>query len=93
MTLNITDIELYSLLKAKIRAKEDISKDFGTLHDFLNVKFKDIDDRIKDLPTKDFVQKEISNSKAEMMKAIYVTSFIQILSIIGGILAISKFFK
>lgn len=114
MTLNITDIELFTLLKAKIgekeatavidyvkqetetaavKTRETSSKDVASLHEFIGGKFKDIDDKFKDMATKDFVQKEISNSKADMMIAMYITSFIQILSIIGGILALAKFFK
>ena len=89
MTLSITDIELFTLLKAKIGEKEAtavidfvkqetaitanktnevISKDFGSLQVFLNGKFKDIDDRFKDMPTKDFVQKEIIVSKNDTLK-------------------------
>jgi len=105
MTLNITDIELFTLLKAKIGEKEAtavidyvkqetlagntktyeyFSKDLANLQSHIDLKHEQ---------TKSDTAAKIEQSKNEMYKALYITSFIQILSIIGGILAISKFFK
>ncbi|MFP5040271.1 hypothetical protein [Parasediminibacterium sp. JCM 36343] len=107
MTLNITDIELFALLKAKIGEKEatavinyvkqETAAAASKTHEYFNKDIANlqshVDEKFKDMATKDFVQKEISNSKADMMRAMYITSFIQILSIIGGILALAKFIK
>ena len=105
MTLNITDIELFTILKSKIGEKESsavidyvkqetsvsaiktnevISKDFGSLHGFLNGKFKDIDDKFKDMPTKDFVQKEIIVSKNDTLKW-FVGLFITLAMVVIGL--------
>jgi len=105
MTLNISDIELFTLLESKIGEKEatavidyvkqgtevnsvktieTITKDFGSLQIFLSTKFKGIDDKFKDLPTKDFVQKEISVIKNDTLKW-FVTLFITLALMIIGL--------
>jgi hypothetical protein len=98
MTLNITDIELFTLLKAKIGEKEAsavidyvkqetaatasktseyFSKDIANLQ-------KHIDEKFKDMATKEFVEKEISVSKTESLKwvvGLFITLALMILGL------------
>ena len=126
MTIEISDIQLFTLLKEKVgereatslidyvkqetsssvaKTKELLSKDIASLQIHIDglfgnvdVKFLGIDERFRIIDEK-FKSQEQSfaykmlESKNEMMKAMYITSFIQIISIIGGIMALVKFMR
>lgn len=105
MTIEISDIQLFKLLKEKVgereatslidyvkqetsgsaeKTKELLSKDIASLQIHIDEQFK-LQEQINSF--------KLSESKSEMMKAMYLTSFIQIISVIGGILALVKFMK
>jgi 6-phosphogluconolactonase (cycloisomerase 2 family) len=112
MTIEISDIKLFTLLKEKIgereatslidfvkqetrnsvvKTKELMSKDIASLQIHIDERFRFVDEKFKS-QEQSFALK-ISESKNEMMKAMYITSFIQIISIIGGLMALVKFMK
>ena len=126
MTIEISDIQLFTLLKEKVREKEAttlidyvrqetnstvvktkelLSKDISSLQTHidrqyinLDLKFAGIDEKFRIIDERFKLQEQslalkISDSKNEMMKAMYITSFIQIISIIGGLMALVKFIK
>ncbi len=105
MTIEISDIQLFTLLKEKVgereattlidyvkqetnstvgKTKELLSKDISSLQLHMDEQFKS-QEQINSL--------RLAESKNEMMKAMYITSFIQIISIIGGLMALVKFMK
>ena len=98
MTLNIPDIELFTLLKAKIGEKEasaviDYVKQetlVGTakLHDYFSKDIADLkshlDEKFKETATKDFVQKEIVVSKNDTLKW-FVGLFITLAMMVIGL--------
>ena len=126
MRIEISDIQLFTLLKEKVgereatslidyvkqetssyfaKTKELLSKDIASLQIHIDglfgnvdVKFLGIDERFRIIDEKFKSQEQsfaykILESKNEMMKAMYITSFIQIISIIGGIMASVKFMR
>ena len=126
MRIEISDIQLFTLLKEKVgereatslidyvkqetssyfaKTKELLSKDIASLQiridglfGNVDVKFLGIDERFRIIDEKFKSQEQsfaykILESKNEMMKAMYITSFIQIISIIGGIMASVKFMR
>ncbi len=126
MTIEISDIQLFTLLKEKVgekeattlidyvrqetnstvvKTKELLSKDISSLQTHidrqyinLDLKFAGIDEKFRIIDERFKLQEQslalkISDSKNEMMKAMYITSFIQIISIIGGLMALVKFIK
>ena len=105
MTIEISDIQLFTLLKEKVgereatslidyvkqetnstasKTKELLSKDIASLQIHMDEQFK-LQEQINSL--------KLAESKSDMMKAMYITSFIQIISIIGGLMALVKFIK
>ncbi len=104
-TLHITDVQLYNMLKNKLgeqeaeavtnyvrqevelansRTQEFISKDINTLWERIDDKFK--------------IQEQSNAFKIEQLrsdtyKVIFWSSLVQILTIIGGIVALYKIFK
>lgn len=105
MTIDISDIQLFTLLKQKVgereatslidyvkqetnstssKTKELLSKDIASLQIHIDEQFK-LQEQINSL--------KLAESKSDMMKAMYITSFIQIISIIGGLMALVKFIR
>ena len=113
MTIEISDIQLFTLLKEKVgeteattlidyvrqetnstvvKTKELLSKDISSLQTHidrqyinLDLKFAGIDEKFRIIDERFKLQEQslalkISDSKNEMMKAMYITSFIQIIS-------------
>jgi hypothetical protein len=87
-TLNISDIQLFNTLKKKLGEKE--AEDLVA---FVKTSIKDeITDVAPSIATKDFVDSKISESKAEIIKWMFVFVFSSTILTIGSILAILKFF-
>ena len=112
MTIEISDIQLFTLLKEKVgereattlidyvkqetsssvvKTKELLSKDISSLQTHMDDMFSHVDEKFKS--QEQLFALKIAESKNEMMKAMYITSFIQIISIIGGLMALVKFMK
>jgi len=112
MTIEISDIQLFTLLIEKVgereatnlidyvkqetsssvvKTKELLIKDISSLQTHMDDMFSHVDEKFKS--QEQLFALKIAESKNEMMKAMYITSFIQIISIIGGLMALVKFMK
>ncbi len=105
MTIEISDIQLFMLLKEKVGEREATS-----LIDYVKQETSSSSVKTKDLLSKDIASLQIhmdeqfklkeqinsvklAKSKNEMMKTMYITSFIQIITITGGLMSLVKFIK
>jgi hypothetical protein len=86
--LSISEIQLFNSLKKKLGEKE--AEDLVT---FVKTTIKDdITELAPAIATKDFVESKISESKAEIIKWMFVFVFSSTILTIGAILTIVKFF-
>jgi len=130
MTIEISDIQLFTILKDKIgereantlidyvkqetslsivKIKEILSKDIASLQIHIDGRFEKLEskfglidgkfDSLKTIIDEKFntqdqkFENRVLQSKKEMLRAMYITSFIQIISIIGSIMALVKLLK
>lgn len=85
--MNTLNIRLYDVARQKLKLNEDDAKEFA-------VAIEEATEHTNtDIATKDFVRKEISEAKVDIYKAISWASLIQILTIIGSIIALYKLLK
>ena len=94
MTIEISDIQLFTLLKAKIGEKEATA-----IIEYVKQEAKASSEKTSQYFTKDLdvlqihLDLKLEQTKTDMYKAMFVTGLIQLLAILGGVLAIVKFIK
>jgi hypothetical protein len=88
MALNISDIQLFNSIKKKLGEKEA-----EELIAFVKTEIEaEINAKVPNIATKDFVDAKVSESKSDIIKWVFVFVFTSTLTIIGSVIAIFKFF-
>ncbi len=85
--MSITEIQLYNLLKAKVGDEQAQS-----LVEYIETKVKnELEEKQNIFATKNDLTREISNLRADLLKTIYLVGIVQLVGIIGSVIAIVKF--
>ena len=88
MAIHTTDIQLFNALKQR-RGETEAESLVGFIKTSVT---QEVEARVPEIATKDFVRSQISESKAEIIKWMFVFVFSSTLVTLGGLLAIIKFF-
>jgi hypothetical protein len=83
--MSVSEIKLYNILRTKVGDEQAQS-----LVEFVQNSVKDEFDNRKEV----FATKEdLSNLRADLLKTIYLVGMVQLIGIIGSVIAIVKFIK
>jgi hypothetical protein len=83
--MSVSEIKLYNLLRAKVGEEQA-----QTLVEFIQTSVKDEFDNRKEIFA---TKQDISDLRAELLKTIYLVGIVQLMGIIGSVIAIVKFVK
>ena len=87
--MSVSEIKLYTLLRTQVGEEQAQS-----LVEFIQSSVKDEFDSKRELfATKEDLVREISNLRADLLKTIYLVGIVQLIGIIGSVIAIVKFIK
>ena len=94
--MNTMNVKLYDFARTKLNLSESDAKEFvQTIDEVVVEDIKAVTNEYKSLWKDDFytLDRRILESKNDMYKAMFVTSLVQFLAIMGGVLAIGKMMK
>ena len=92
--MSAVNLKLYDFARQELKLSDDKAKEFiAILEETIKEDIKASTSDYKSLWKDDFhsLDKRIVESKNEMYKAIFLSSLLQLIAILGGVLAIVKF--
>lgn len=96
--MNTKNLKLFDALRKELNLSEDKARNIvEAIEDVVNNKLTDTSKEYKSLFGEDVLKLEmrlrddINQSKLDMYKALFISSFVQLIAILGGLLAIVKF--
>lgn len=98
LSIATLNLKLYDIARQKLKLTEADAKDFALAIDedvqnYINLITKDYNRKFCEdmLKLEMNLKSEIKDSKLDVYKAIFITGVVQLLAILGGVLAIVKF--